>query len=240
MRLRKTKKQQNQIRQSDYNAPKDVARSGDSNEAQVMSAIDRHNQIPGIFNRPERKLVQKHMVEELAQGFEHRRKALSMVLETKLHSIQEACNHVLVTGKTHLRQQRLEYFGEVFREVEQRMNGLADDFLSDMDKRFERLNSFKNESIKHREKQRLEKSVDDFLDTLDQLMDEFRSIISEHISHSQEKSDALKQAQSRSAKTEPEPELKPTIEMTDEEYENEFGINDVVDQFMEAQLRERF
>ncbi len=233
MRLRKTKKQ---IRQPDYNAPKDVARSSDSNEAQVMSAINRHNQIPGIFNRPERKLVQKHMIEELTQGFEHRRKALSMVLETKLHSIQEACNHVLVTGKTHLRQQRLEYFGEVFREVEQRMNGLADDFLSDMDKRLERLNSFKNESIKHREKQRLEKSVDDFLDTLEQLMDEFRSIISEHISHSQEKSDVLGQAKNKAEKAEPEQ----TIKMTDEEYENEFGINDVVDQFMEAQFRERF
>ena len=222
-----------------YNAPKEVARSGDSNEGQVLHAIERHNQSPTIFNRAERKLVQQHMIKELSQGFEHRRKALDMVLETKLHSIQEACNHVLVTGKTHLRQQRLEYFGEVFREVEQRMNSLADDFLGDMDKRFERLKAFKNETIKQREKRRLEKSVDDFLDTLDQLMDEFRSIISEHISHSKKKSEALKHTQTQDFSPE-QPKPRQTVEMTDEEYENEFGINDVVDQFMEAQLRERF
>lgn len=248
----KAKSKKTQDKQPNYNAPKDVARSGDSNEGQVMGAIERHNQtpMPMLFNRPERKLVQQHMVEELSQGFEHRRKALNMVLETKLHSIQEACNHVLVTGKTHLRQQRLEYFGEVFREVEQRMNGLADAFLTDMDKRFERLKEFKSEAIKKREKQRLDKSVDDFLDTLDQLMDEFRSIISEHISHSKEKSEALKQDENKSRKHQPEPQTehqekpKPTPqttrEMSNEEYENEFGINDVVDQFMEAQLRDKF
>ena len=216
-----------------YNTPTDVARSGDSNDQQVIHAIQRHNNTPfAMLNRSERKLVQDHMVQELSQGFDHRRQALSMVLETKLHSIQEACNHVLVTGKTHLRQQRLEYFGEVFSQVEQRMNGLADDFLKDMDGRFERLKDYKNETIKQREKQRLEKSVDDFLNTIDQLVDEFRSIISEHISHSEETKRSLEQP-------EPEP-ISPTIEMTDEEYENEFGINDVVDQFMEAQLREKW
>lgn len=241
MKFRNRKKSGTSSNQTAFDSAREVSRSSNSHEGQVTKAIERHNQnpMPMLLNRGERKLVQQHMIEELSQGFEHRRKALSMVLETKLHSIQEACNHVLVTGKTHLRQQRLEYFGEVFREVEQRMNGLADDFLSDMDKRFERLKSFKNESIKQREKQRLEKSVDDFLDTLDQLMDEFRSIISEHISHSKEKNDALRQ-QNKTVQEQPKKEAKPTIEMTNEEYENEFGINDVVDQFMEAQLRERF
>lgn len=215
-----------------YNTPGDVARSGDSNDQQVINAIQRHSNNPfPMINRSERKLVQTHMIQELSQGFEHRRQALNMVLETKLHSIREACNHVLVTGKTHLRQQRLEYFGEVFSQVEQRMNGLADEFLIDMDARFEKLESFKNETIKRRERQRLEKSVDDFLGTIDQLMDEFRSIISEHISHN----DDTNQHRERQA----EPPIE-TVEMTDEEYENEFGINDVVDQFMEAQLRDKW
>ena len=213
-----------------HNAPKDVARSGDTNEQQVMHAINRHNQAPfPVLNRSERKLVQHHVLEELTQGFEHRRKALYMVLETKLHSVQEACNHVLVTGKTHLRQQRLEYFGEVFRQVEQRLNNLADDFLKDMDKRIEALKDFKSDAIRQREKQRLEKSVNDFLDTIDQLMDEFRSIISEHIN----------QGEDSKQETQADP-IPATIEMTDEEYENEFGINDVVDQFMEAELRQKW
>ena len=229
MKQRAPNTNQRTMKQS-HDAPREVAKSGDSNEQQVMHAIKRHNQTPfPLLNRTERKLVQHHILEELTQGFEHRRKALYMVLETKLHSVQEACNHVLVTGKTHLRQQRLEYFGEVFFQVEQRMNGLADSFLKDMDSRFEALNNFKSEAIKQREKQRLEKSVDDFLDTIDQLMDEFRSIISEHINQS----DASKQD------TQPTP-VSTTIEMTEQEYENEFGINDVVDQFMEAKLREKW
>jgi hypothetical protein len=88
-----------------------------------------------------------------------------------------------VTGKTHLRQQRLEYFGQVYRKVEVSMSTLSDQFLQDMDERFKRLDQFSSDSIRQREQARLEKSVDDFLTTLDSLMDEFRNIIHENISH---------------------------------------------------------
>ena len=98
-----------------------------------------------------------------------------------------------------------------------------------MDKRIEALKDFKSDSIRKREKQRLEKSVNDFLGTIDQLMDEFRSIISEHIN----------QGEDNKQETQAAP-VPATIEMTDEEYENEFGINDVVDQFMEAELRQKW
>jgi hypothetical protein len=165
--------------------PKEATRRGNESEQQIASALARHQEsgIAMMFNRKERKLVQDELVLELAQGFEHRRKAISMSLETRLHSIREACNHVLVTGKTHLRQQRIEYFGDVLRQVEQRMNALADDFLSDADQRFQRLDDYKSDDLKNRERLRLNKSVDDFLNTLDRLMDEFTSIINEHIDH---------------------------------------------------------
>ena len=165
--------------------PAEATRRGEDSEQQVVSAMKRYSNpaMPVFFNRKERKLVQDELVAELAQGFEHRRKAVGMALETRLHSIREACNHVLVTGKTHLRQQRLEYFGDVLRQVEKRMSELADDFLQDADKRFERLEQYKSEEIRKREKKRLEKSIDDFLSTLDRLMDEFSNIINEHIDH---------------------------------------------------------
>ncbi len=167
------------------NLPAEATRRGEDSEQQVTNAMKRHNQpvFPLFFNRKERNLVQDELVAELTQGFEHRRKAIGMALETRLHSIREACNHVLVTGKTHLRQQRLEYFGDVLRQVEKRMSKLADDFLTDADQRFERLEQYKSDEIRKREKQRLEKSIDNFLNTLDRLMDEFSNIINEHIDH---------------------------------------------------------
>ena len=165
--------------------PEEATRRGEDSERQVSHAMERYSNptLPVFFNRKERSLVQDELVAELAVGFEHRKKAIGMALETRLHSIREACNHVLVTGKTHLRQQRLEYFGEALRKVEMRMNQLADEFLADADKRYERIKQYKSEAIQARENKRLEKSVDEFLGTLDRLMDEFSNIINEHIDH---------------------------------------------------------
>ena len=167
------------------NLPEDANRRGDDNERRVLKALDRHNHniVPMVFNRDERKMVRKHLMEELEQGFAHRRQALGLVLETRLHSIREACNHVLVTGKTHLRQQRMAYFGKVYQQVAQEMDRLSTSFLTDVDGRFERLEQYKTKCIRDREQKRLEKSVDDFLNTLDQLMEEFRHIVSENVDH---------------------------------------------------------
>jgi hypothetical protein len=169
------------------NLPEEATRRGEHSEQQVAHALQRYRSptIPVLFNRKERKLVQDELVAELAQGFEHHRKAIGMALETRLHSIREACNHVLVTGKTHLRQQRLEYFGEVLRQVEKRMADLSEDFMQDTDERLEQLGKYRSEAIREREKARLEKSVDNFLETLDSLMEEFRNIINEHIDHNE-------------------------------------------------------
>ena len=179
--MKKTSKQN--VSQLDQ-LPEEATRRGEDNEVRVGKALDVYgNKQAWPFNSKQRKVVQVHLIEELAQGFEHRRKALDMALETRLHSIREACNHVLVTGKTHLRQQRVEYFGDVYRDVEQRMNNLADEFLTDMDQRFEKMKDYKSEVIRQREHQRLERSVENFLETIDVLMTEFRNIINEHIDH---------------------------------------------------------
>ena len=167
------------------NLPEQATRRGEENEHMVLTAMDRHNfnGIPMIFNRKERKLVRQHLMGELEKGFEHRRQALSLVLETRLHSIREACNHVLVTGKTALRQQRIEYFGKVYRQVANELDRLSTQFLTDVDERFDQLERYKAKCIREREQKRLEKSVDDFLDTLDQLMGEFRHIVNENVDH---------------------------------------------------------
>jgi hypothetical protein len=172
-----------ELNQTLDNLPAEATRRGNELEQQVGSALRRHTEslLPAILNRTEHLVVREHLARELALGFEHRRAALSMAMESRLQSIREACNHVLVTGKTHLRQQRISYFGEVYRQLEGRMQQLADAYLSQADARYQRLASIQSEHLRVREQARQEKAAVDFLDTLDRLMDEFRSIINESI-----------------------------------------------------------
>ncbi len=158
---------------------------GNESEHRIAAALRDHANpvLPAIFNRQERKVVQKALIAELEQGFEHRRKAIGMALESRLHSIREGCNHVLVVAKTQLRQQRIEYYAQSLRQLEHRMQILADTFLAEADQRFERLDSYQHESIRQREKARIENSVDQFLTTIDRMMEEFINIVSEHIDH---------------------------------------------------------
>jgi hypothetical protein len=167
--------------------PEEAASRGEDNEQLVLRTMGRHNRsiMPTMFNRRERQLVREHLMAELEVGFKHRRQALGLVMETRLHSIRESCNHVLVTGKTSLRQQRMEHFGKIYQQVANQLNVLSEEFLTDIDDRFQKLERYKTQCIRDREKQRLEKSVDDFLDTMDQLLDEFRNIVSESVDHEQ-------------------------------------------------------
>lgn len=163
--------------------PAEAARRGEDSEQQVGTALRRHSESlwPAVLHRDEHRQVREHLARELALGFEHRHAALGMALESRLQSIREACNHVLVTGKTHLRQQRIDYFGAVYHRLEARMQQLADSYIADADARYGRLEAIRSDHLRERERKRQEKSALDFLDTLDRLMDEFRSIIEENV-----------------------------------------------------------
>ena len=165
------------------NLPADATRRGDEAEHRIGTALRRHTQsiLPGLLHREEHRLVREHVAAELVLGFEHRRAALAMALDSRLQSIREACNHVLVTGKTHLRQQRIDFFGQVYSDLEARMQQLADAYIAAADARFARLQTIQSETLRSRERARQEKSAQDFLDTLDRLMDEFRAILSENV-----------------------------------------------------------
>ncbi len=165
------------------NLPLEATRRGDEAEHRIGHALRRHTQsiLPALLNPQEHRLVREHVAAEMALGFEHRRAALGMALDSRLQSIREACNHVLVTGKTQLRQQRIDTFGQVYRDLEARMHQLAEDYLAAADARYTRLQSIQAEHLRVREQARQEKAAGDFLDTLDLLMDEFRAILSENV-----------------------------------------------------------
>jgi hypothetical protein len=163
--------------------PVDANRRSDEAERRLGNTVARHtgSVLPRLLDRHEHRIVREHLAAELAQGFEHRREAMNLVMESRLQSIREACNHVLVTGKTHLRQERIVYFSEVYRQLETRMQALADAYIAAADARFARLGNIGAKHLREREQKRQEKAALDFLDTLDALMDEFRGIVSETV-----------------------------------------------------------
>lgn len=156
-----------------------------SNEMQVESAVKRHQGRSFLlpYNREERKQVQNNIMAELEMGFEYRRKALAVTLDARLQVIEESCNHVLMTGKTCLRQQRSAFFARELMRLKNNMDEMADEFAITIDQRLKRIHKYSNDLIRVREQERLEKSVVTFLDTLDQLVDDFINIINENVHH---------------------------------------------------------
>ncbi len=163
--------------------PYEATKRSQANEIQVESAVKRHQGRSFLlpFNREERKQVQDNIMAELEMGFEYRRRALAMTLDSRLQTIEESCNHVLITGKTYLRQQRSRFFAKELMLLKQNMDEIADEFSITMDQRLKQADKYNNEVIRQREKQRLEKSVISFLDTLDQLVDDFINIVNESV-----------------------------------------------------------
>ncbi len=165
--------------------PFDATERSHANELQVESAVKRHQGRSFLlpFNREERKQVQNNILAELEMGFEYRRKALAVTLDARLQVIEESCNHVLMTGKTHLRQQRSQFFARALMDLKHDMDEIADEFSMQIDQRLKQVNKFNNEMIRAREQERLEKSVVTFLDTLDQLVEDFVNIVNENVHH---------------------------------------------------------
>jgi hypothetical protein len=154
-----------------------------NNEMAVENAVKRHQRKSGLvlFNREENKRVRQHIMAELEKGFEFRQKALAITLETKLQTLEEACNHILITGKTCLRKQRTEFFAKELMGLKQNMDAMVDTFATRIDERLMQVEKYQSELIQQREKARLEKSIGDFLDTLDQLVGDFINIINESV-----------------------------------------------------------
>lgn len=157
---------------------------GKNHEMLTIRAIERHGDQPTfLMRREQRKVVQENVVTELRQGFDYRRQALRMALETRLQAMEEHCNHVLVTGKAEYRRERNSFFAAQLVNLQRQMDDLADKFNHDVDQRLSKLDSYKSDHLRNREQARLEKSIDDFMDTVDALMDNFKAIFNTQVNH---------------------------------------------------------
>lgn len=163
--------------------PVEAHRRTDELEAQVQRTVARHRDtlLPRLLNREEFRVVREHLVAELVQGFEHRRAALDLAMQSRLQATREACNHVLVMGKVHLREQRIDYFSTAYQRLEGRLQGLIEAYLNEAEARFTRIDRLTIEHLRERERARQEKAAGDFLDTIERLLDEFRRITEETV-----------------------------------------------------------
>ena len=164
--------------------PESLAPHMDQNRMLVNRAMQREqdNFIARLFPSDSERQVRRHELQQLQVGFDYRRRALHLAVETKLQAIEESCNHVLVTGKAEIRRQRQEFFAEEKLKLQQSMNQVIDRFHTEMERRFDTLGKLRHEVLREREEQRLLQAVDRFHAMLDELEDGFVSIIHEGVS----------------------------------------------------------
>jgi hypothetical protein len=146
----------------------------------VMAGAQRRL-VTRLFPTPEVQAVREHEMAQVKTGFEYRRRALRMAVETKLQAVEEMCNHVLVTGKSEIRRQRQEFFAEQKLKLQHTMDEHADRFNAEMERRFEALERLRSEVLRRKEEERLLRAVERFHDMLDQLGAEFLQIIHEGV-----------------------------------------------------------
>ncbi|MCB1866615.1 MAG: hypothetical protein KDG50_14450 [Chromatiales bacterium] len=154
------------------------------NQSIVGGALQRYQQhgpLVALLNRKEHGIVRNSLVQELQQGFEYRRQSLQMVLDTRLQSMEEMCNQVLVTGKARLRQQRSRFFAEELFNVQQAMNAIAVRFNDEVGNALEALKRIEHERLRAREEERIFHAYELFHDTIDKLTTNFANIINESV-----------------------------------------------------------
>lgn len=139
------------------------------------------NLLRRLFPGELERIVHAHELEQIKTGFDYRRRLVQMAVETKLQAVEEMCNHLLVTGKSEIRRERQEFFASQSLKLQTAMDECAEAFNRQIDGRFQRLDSLRNDYLRGREEERLLKSVDQFHAMLDELATEFGSIIHEGI-----------------------------------------------------------
>jgi len=161
--------------------PVETNERASENELAVRKALDRQLTATPLLDWRKRQQLRGFALQEIQEGLVFRVNALKLSLNTRLQSLEEGCRHVLVTGKTELRQQRSVFFARKLEELNQQIDAITDEFLDRMQKRYSRLEGMDNEQLREYEKQRLEKSLSAFMGTLDKLADDFNHIIDEGV-----------------------------------------------------------
>lgn len=153
------------------------------NVALVDQALHRAhgNLVARLFPGDVERAVRGAELQQLEIGFDYRRRALEMAVETKLQAIEEICNHALVTGKGEIRRKRQEFFAEQKLLLQVAMDDCAERFHAQLERRFDALARLRVPRVREREEQRLNDAIDRFHDMLGDLTEDFIDIIRERV-----------------------------------------------------------
>jgi len=165
----------------DYGNP--IRTSMDENVALVKTVVDKpnHGLMRRLFPNAGERMARESELKELETGFEYRQRALRMAVESRLQAIEEACNHVLVTGKSEIRRERQEFFAEQVHKLAGKMHDYAERFNLEIDDRLKTLEQYEHDAIRKREEERLYRQLDNFHKMLDEMAKEFENIIHEGV-----------------------------------------------------------
>lgn len=146
----------------------------------------RDNSGKGLFSRILRRSASRLSLEaeqnELRAGFHYRSRALQLAVESKLQAVEEACNHVLVTGKSEIRRERQEFFADQVSRLSITMHQYAEEFNLEVDRRLQEIDAtYKSPVIREKEEARLCRQIEDFHDMLETMAVEFQHIIKEGV-----------------------------------------------------------
>lgn len=160
-----------------------IRESMDENTQLIRTAADKPSNrlLQRLFPNASQRMARESELKELETGFEFRQRALRMAIESRLQAIEEACNHVLVTGKSEIRRERQEFFAEQVHKLAGKMHEYAERFNLEIDGRLGALDKYENEAIRKREEGRLYRQLDNFHAMLDEMAKEFENIIHEGV-----------------------------------------------------------
>lgn len=101
--------------------------------------------------------------------------------EAMKQSFKEALDTLLMNGKVKTRQDRIMFFTEKAKELEEHVMQKIEEFMLITNQRYERLTEIKHERLIELEGIAINQSIDNFYGSIETLMDQFHNIVDEGV-----------------------------------------------------------
>lgn len=127
-----------------------------------------------------RRKVQ-HELSLISTEMEFRKRALTMMRETQIQSMQEMCNQYLVQEKAQGRAETATFLMAKKAEMQEQVDRIFDSFMTSMDNKINEIDKYKSPAVRAIREQQLERDLINFGEMQAQLMDKFQRIVSEGV-----------------------------------------------------------
>ena len=127
-----------------------------------------------------RRKVQ-HELSLISTEMEFRKRALSMMRETQIQSLQEMCNQYLVQEKAQGRAETATFLMTKKQEMQGQVDRIFDQFLMSMDAKIAEIDKYKSPTVRAIREQQLERDLINFAEMQAHLMEKFQRIVAEGV-----------------------------------------------------------